>query len=520
MWWFCFMHAMYSCCSLSVLEGEGMLTEPVPWIHDQLKLIFNAAGTRTRTSILYGINLTHAPIFSLCFHACMRSAAYALWSYSKYSPNNPQIHVWDLAFERLWGFRVILLKEGKYRRQASPADMDSDDDDLWCATSLSVWETGVWVSAASRMVWIRGKPSSSLVDDWVSPKPDVPREERERGVQTGHAAGSIWGTLTDSSGLCGERRCTHNEEVLWCGGVMGVLVISVAIARCTIRAPFGLAYEPPIIELLVPASHLKPATIKETQWSTWVESTVTSTMGLDIQHSQRQVYVTPESYEILANNQKSSTFACWMTQKLKCLVNRAQEGHQGLWGTNKDEARGSEHVSDHEGSGPWVTLMVFAPACCGRLHWALAAHCCETLSPVAIGSCNTVIGLTWLRGIPIGEIRSKSMGCKDIVKGFGIREEGVEEDIVDEGGIGDEDIDITGIEESKEEEGGIDEDTIGQIIPDDMLCRFLTTHTECTRIVVLIWVGLITGLVQKEVQALQYDCTMDAHRDCINAELR
>ncbi len=52
------------------------------------------------------------------------------------------------------------------------------------------------------------------------------------------------------------------------------------------------------------------------------------------------------------------------------------------------------------------------------------------------------------------------MGCEDIAKDFGIREEGVEEDIVKEGSIGNEDIGMVGIEESEKEEGGIDEDTI------------------------------------------------------------
>ena len=78
-WSFCFMHAMYPCCYLAVLEvrsaarrwdmllsplpplisvnhiflqGEGTLTEPIPWVREQLNMIFNAAGTRAKTSIL------------------------------------------------------------------------------------------------------------------------------------------------------------------------------------------------------------------------------------------------------------------------------------------------------------------------------------------------------------------------------------------------------------------------------------------------------------------------------------
>ncbi|KAI0760825.1 hypothetical protein C8Q74DRAFT_1208215, partial [Fomes fomentarius] len=96
-WCFSFMHAMYSCCSLSLLEGEGTLTEPVPWVRDQLSLIFTAAGTRARTSIL---------------------SACAIWSYSKCSPDDPQIHVWDLAFAELWGFGVIPVAQQRREGQA------------------------------------------------------------------------------------------------------------------------------------------------------------------------------------------------------------------------------------------------------------------------------------------------------------------------------------------------------------------------------------------------------------------
>ncbi|KAI0741923.1 hypothetical protein C8Q80DRAFT_1110511 [Daedaleopsis nitida] len=85
-WCFCFMHAMYPCCFLAVLEGKGKYSAPIPWVRDQLNLIFAAAGTRAKTSIL---------------------SACALWSYSKYSADDPQIHVWDREFDKLWGFKVI-----------------------------------------------------------------------------------------------------------------------------------------------------------------------------------------------------------------------------------------------------------------------------------------------------------------------------------------------------------------------------------------------------------------------------
>ncbi|KAI0731167.1 hypothetical protein C8Q76DRAFT_612938 [Earliella scabrosa] len=96
-WSFCFMHAMYPCCYLAVLEGEGTLTEPIPWVRNQLNHIFNAAGTRAKTSIL---------------------SACALWSYSKYSPDDPQIQVWDRDFEKLWGFKVVAVAEQWRQSQA------------------------------------------------------------------------------------------------------------------------------------------------------------------------------------------------------------------------------------------------------------------------------------------------------------------------------------------------------------------------------------------------------------------
>ena len=33
-------------------QGEGTLTEPIPWVRNQLNHIFNAAGSRAKTSIL------------------------------------------------------------------------------------------------------------------------------------------------------------------------------------------------------------------------------------------------------------------------------------------------------------------------------------------------------------------------------------------------------------------------------------------------------------------------------------
>ncbi|KAI8996568.1 hypothetical protein BD414DRAFT_455429 [Trametes punicea] len=89
-WCYCFMHAMYPCCYLAMLEGEGTLSDPVPWVRERLNKIFNAAGTRAKNSIL---------------------SACALWSYSKYSPDDPQVQVWDRDFEKVWGFKVVLVAD-------------------------------------------------------------------------------------------------------------------------------------------------------------------------------------------------------------------------------------------------------------------------------------------------------------------------------------------------------------------------------------------------------------------------
>ncbi|RPD64404.1 hypothetical protein L226DRAFT_460309 [Lentinus tigrinus ALCF2SS1-7] len=96
-WCFCFIHALHPCCHLAILEGEGKLGDPIPWVRNQLNLIFNAAGTRAKTSIL---------------------SACALWSYSKYSGDDPQIHVWDRDFEKLWGFKVVAVAEQWRQSQA------------------------------------------------------------------------------------------------------------------------------------------------------------------------------------------------------------------------------------------------------------------------------------------------------------------------------------------------------------------------------------------------------------------
>ncbi|OSD03104.1 hypothetical protein PYCCODRAFT_1410100 [Trametes coccinea BRFM310] len=96
-WCYCFMHAMYACCSLAIREGEGTLTDPIPWVREQLNMIFNAAGTRAKNSIL---------------------SACALWSYSKYSPDDPQVQVWDRDFEKVWGFKVVLVADQWRQSQA------------------------------------------------------------------------------------------------------------------------------------------------------------------------------------------------------------------------------------------------------------------------------------------------------------------------------------------------------------------------------------------------------------------
>ncbi|KAH9839837.1 uncharacterized protein C8Q71DRAFT_830386 [Rhodofomes roseus] len=89
-WCFCFMHALYPCCYLAFLEGEGRLGEPIEWVRDQLGTIFNATGTRAKNTIL---------------SACV------IWSYSRYYPDDPKIRVWDTDFEKVWGFRVLVVAD-------------------------------------------------------------------------------------------------------------------------------------------------------------------------------------------------------------------------------------------------------------------------------------------------------------------------------------------------------------------------------------------------------------------------
>ncbi|KAI0641962.1 hypothetical protein C8Q79DRAFT_918638 [Trametes meyenii] len=96
-WCYCFMHAMHPCCYLAILEGEGTLAEPIPWVRNQLNMIFTAAGTRAKNSIL---------------------SACALWSYSKYSPDDPQVDIWDRDFEKVWGFKVVLVADQWRQSQA------------------------------------------------------------------------------------------------------------------------------------------------------------------------------------------------------------------------------------------------------------------------------------------------------------------------------------------------------------------------------------------------------------------
>ncbi|PCH44218.1 hypothetical protein WOLCODRAFT_138836 [Wolfiporia cocos MD-104 SS10] len=96
-WCYCFMHSLYPCCYLALAEGEGRLGEPIPWVRAQLGTIFQATGTRAKNTIL---------------SACV------LWSYSKYHPDDPQLHVWDRDFDRVWGFRVTVVANQWRQAQA------------------------------------------------------------------------------------------------------------------------------------------------------------------------------------------------------------------------------------------------------------------------------------------------------------------------------------------------------------------------------------------------------------------
>ncbi|KAI0924578.1 hypothetical protein AcW2_005430 [Taiwanofungus camphoratus] len=96
-WCYCFVHALHPCCSLALLEAEGRLGEPIPWVRAQLNAVFNAVGTRAKNTIL---------------SACV------LWSYSKYHPDDPQLHIWDRDFEKVWAFRVTVVADQWRRAQA------------------------------------------------------------------------------------------------------------------------------------------------------------------------------------------------------------------------------------------------------------------------------------------------------------------------------------------------------------------------------------------------------------------
>ncbi|GBE86576.1 hypothetical protein SCP_0904550 [Sparassis crispa] len=96
-WCFCFMHALHPCCFLALLEGEGRLGEPIPWVRTQLNMIVNATAHRIRNTILL---------------ACV------LWSYSRYHPDDPQLHVWDREFEKVWSFRVMVVADQWRQAQA------------------------------------------------------------------------------------------------------------------------------------------------------------------------------------------------------------------------------------------------------------------------------------------------------------------------------------------------------------------------------------------------------------------
>ncbi|KAI0792118.1 hypothetical protein C8Q75DRAFT_714655 [Abortiporus biennis] len=96
-WCFCLMHVMHPCLVLSLLDAEGKQGDPIGWVRNQLNLIFTGIGTRAKNTML---------------------SACALWSYSKYQPNDPQLHKWDDDFEKVWGFRVAVVADQWRKCQA------------------------------------------------------------------------------------------------------------------------------------------------------------------------------------------------------------------------------------------------------------------------------------------------------------------------------------------------------------------------------------------------------------------
>ncbi|TCD60647.1 hypothetical protein EIP91_009734 [Steccherinum ochraceum] len=100
-WCFCFMHVLHPCLVLSMTEVDGREAEVVGWVRNQLNTVFTAIGGRAKNTIL---SLLASRFFGIL-------AACALWSYSKYQPDDPQLHKWDDDFERIWGFRVAVVAD-------------------------------------------------------------------------------------------------------------------------------------------------------------------------------------------------------------------------------------------------------------------------------------------------------------------------------------------------------------------------------------------------------------------------
>ncbi|CCM02433.1 uncharacterized protein FIBRA_04532 [Fibroporia radiculosa] len=171
-WCFCFMHALHPCCWLALEEGEGRLGEPVPWVRDQLGMIFEATGTRAKNTIL---------------SACV------LWSYSKYHPDDKRLHKWDTDFEKVWGFRVTVVADQwrhvqeKERAQAAvPA-----------AIASSKHRDNV------------ARPGSTAASAGVTTAP-VERMSGELGVQF-HGDASVDGRLNGSQNARYHRPAFHPE---------------------------------------------------------------------------------------------------------------------------------------------------------------------------------------------------------------------------------------------------------------------------------------------------------------------
>ncbi|KAI0349240.1 hypothetical protein OH77DRAFT_1415388 [Trametes cingulata] len=97
-WCFCFMHVMYSCCELTILESTMDFPNTYSWPCERLSVILSSVGVHARNTLLM---------------PC------ALWFYSRHDPHGPLVDEWDRSFEELWGFKIVMVAQQWRLVQAS-----------------------------------------------------------------------------------------------------------------------------------------------------------------------------------------------------------------------------------------------------------------------------------------------------------------------------------------------------------------------------------------------------------------